>query len=448
LLLAACAADSGTRSVASPPGASDAAGGKPLPRPCPSELSRDTRCLAGRDELGAHFWIAVPARWNGMLVLHAHGGPELGAPSSERTERDLARWAVWSKAGFAWAGSSFRQGGVAVHAAAEDTERLRRIFIGAVGAPSRTVLHGQSWGASVAAIGAEMFGAARDASGRLPYDGVLLTSGVLGGGTQSYDFRLDLRVVYQAVCANHPRPDEPQYPLWQGLPPASKLTRAELSARIDECTGIAHAAVQRSPAQQARLRTLLDVVHIPERSLVSHLQWATYHFQDIVFERLDGRNPFGNDGVRYAGSSDDAALNAKVARYRADPAAVAALAADADPSGRITMPVLSLHAVDDPTAFVELESTYRDTVERAGAGDRLVQAFTDEHEHSYLADAEYVAAMQALLDWIDRGTKPTPADIAARCTQVDAFFDPAGGCRFLPQYRPAPLATRVPPRAR
>jgi len=48
---------------------------------------------------------------------------------------------------------------------------------------------------------------------RPPYDAVLLTSGVLAGGTRSYDFRLDLRVVYQAVCGNHPRPDEAQYPL-------------------------------------------------------------------------------------------------------------------------------------------------------------------------------------------------------------------------------------------
>ena len=62
-----------------------------------------------------------------------------------------------------------------------------------------------------------------------PYDAVLLTSGVLGGGTRSYDFRLDLRVVYQALCNNHPRPDEPAYPLWMGLPANStKIGRAHV----------------------------------------------------------------------------------------------------------------------------------------------------------------------------------------------------------------------------
>jgi hypothetical protein len=178
----------------------------------------------------------------------------------------------------------------------------------------------------VAAIAAE---AAADApTGQPPYDAVLLTSGVLGGGTHSYDFRLDLRVVYQAVCGNHPRPDEPQYPLWQGLPPGSALTRAELRERVASCTGIDRPAARRSDEQRRRLRTLLDVIHIPERTLASHLQWATWDFQDIVFKRLGGRNPLSNEGVRYLGSDDDDALNARVARYRAD-----------DGGGRVSRPM-------------------------------------------------------------------------------------------------------------
>ena len=52
------------------------------------------------------------------------------------------------------------------------------------------------------------------------YDGAL-TNGVLGGGSRGYDYRVDLRVVYQYCCQNLPRPSELQYPLWQGLRPAS-----------------------------------------------------------------------------------------------------------------------------------------------------------------------------------------------------------------------------------
>jgi alpha-beta hydrolase superfamily lysophospholipase len=414
----------------------------PVAIACPAEVAPFAHCLAGRDSAGAYYLVAMPERWNGELVLHAHGGPTLGAPSPKRIVEDLQRWAIVPRAGYAWAGSTFRQGGVAVRAAAEDTERLRRLFVAHVAKPARTILHGQSWGASVAAKAAETY--LVDERGKRPYDGVLLTSGVLGGGTQSYDFRLDLRVVYQYLCDNHPRPDEPAYPLWTGLPPQSSLTAAELARRADACLGTATPAAQRTPEQQRRLRTIVDVLRIPERSVVGHLSWATWHFQDIVQNRTGGLNPFGNDGVRYAGSADDAALNAGVLRYRADPASVARFGADTDLGGRIPVPVLTVHATDDPTAFVELESVFRTTMERAGSADQLVQTYTSDHEHSYLSDPVYPALLEALLQWVDRGTKPTPEAVAARCEALQTQYGP--GCRFLPGYQSGPLAGRVAPR--
>ena len=404
---------------------------------CPTGLPAATRCLTGRDEAGAYYWIAVPAAWNGVLVLHAHGGPELGPPRAERTAQDLTRWAVMVKAGYAWAGSTYRQGGVAVRAAGEDTERLRNLFITNIAKPKLTILHGQSWGASVAAKAAEAYPGS--------YDGVLLTSGVLGGGTRSYDFRLDLRVVYQALCNNHPLPTEAAYPLWQGLPLDAKLTHAELARRVDACTGLRLKHELRTPEQQKNLDAILKVVRIPERSLIGHLNWATWHFQDIAFKRLGGANTFGNTDAKYVGSSDDAALNAAVARYRADPDAVARFAEDTNPTGRITVPVLTTHAADDPVAFVELDSAFLETMRAAGTDDHLVQTFTDEHEHSYLSDAEYPALMKALLEWVTKGEKPTPKRVAEWCTALLPEF--GGGCHFVPDYHPGPLSERVTPRS-
>jgi pimeloyl-ACP methyl ester carboxylesterase len=408
------------------------------PATCPKGVAAGSRCLAGRDSAGAHYWLAMPPQWSGTLVVHAHGGPELGEPKAERPLADLERWAVWTRAGHAYAGSGFRQGGVAVRSAAEDTERVRRLFIAEFGAPKRTVLHGQSWGAGVAAVAAEMYASS--------WDAVLLTSGVLGGGTQSYPFRLDLRVVYQALCGNHPAPGEPVYPLWQGLPEGSKLTRPELAARVDACTGVGRKPAERTAAQQRVLDDITRVIRIPESALMGHMNWSTWHFQDIALRRTGGGNSFGNEGVRYSGSSDDEALNARVLRYRADPQAVAIFGADTDPQGRIGVPVLSVHGVHDAVAFVELESHFRQTMERGGSAQRLVQAFTDDAEHSYTRDAQYVAAIDALLEWQRGGPKPTPAAIDARCRGLDAAWSPAQACRFLPQYTPAPLAQRVPPR--
>ncbi|MDD2545663.1 MAG: hypothetical protein PHI55_05195 [Burkholderiaceae bacterium] len=418
----------------------------PVATACPPGIAALADCRAGQDSAGAYYLIALPRQWNGHLVLHAHGGPALGAPRPERAMEDLERWSIMVRAGYAWAGSTFRQGGVEVRAAAQDTERLRQIFATQVASPRRTFLHGQSWGASVAARAAEMFPLTPD--GRRPYDAVLLTSGVLAGGSRSYDFRTDVRVVYQALCHNHPRPTEPAYPLNIGLPREATLTSADLQARVNECLALHRPAAERTPAQQRKLKTLTDVIRIPASSLQGHLNWATFHFRDVVQYRTGGRSPFGNIGVVYRGSPDDVALNAAVLRYRADPEAVARFAQDTDPTGQIPVPVLTVKGVDDATAFVELDTVFQATMEGAGTGHRLVQTFTRHAGHSYLSDPTYPTLMAALLRWVEEGdaARPTPASIAAQCPAQEAVF--GAGCAFLPDYRPAALHTRVPDRER
>ncbi len=219
----------------------------PKPLACPAEVPAGARCLSGQDSAGLHDVIVVPAARSGVLVLHAHGGPTLGAPKFQRALEDLWRSGIW-------------------------------------------VRDGQSWGA----------------------DG------------------------------------KPPYPLWMGRP------------------------------------------------------------------------VFGNIGARYRGSPDDAALNAAVLRYRADAQAVAAFGADTDPNGHIPVPALTVHAVHDPMAFVELHSHFRSTMAAADAAERLVRTYSDDREHSCLCGPVCPSLTQALL----------------------------AGCRFPPDYEPAPLDSRVTPRQR
>ncbi|GGS02513.1 alpha/beta hydrolase [Streptomyces parvulus] len=407
---------------------------------CPPALAEKATCWTGRDTGGAYYTMAVPKDWNGSLVVHAHGGPDLGdASDPARSTEDLGRWAVMVEEGYAWAGSAYRRGGYGARMAAEDTENVRRLFTQRFGRPERTYLHGQSWGGDVAAKAAETYGARRGA-----YDGVLLTNGVLGGGSRGYDYRVDLRVVYQYYCRNHPRPTEPQYPLWQGLRPGSTMTNAGLDARLRECTGYDSAPADRTALQQRNLDDILAVTGIPERTLESHLRFATFTFRDIVSSRLDGRNPWSNRGVRYSGSHDDKALNAGVERFSADPAARRDLSYDSDLTGRVDLPVLTLHAIDDPTAFVEHEAAYRATLDGAGRGRNLVQTFTRESEHSSLSDSEYAASIAALDAWASTGRKPAPHSIAASCATFDATY--GDGCFYDPGFHPKPYASRVLPR--
>ncbi len=427
-LLLGCGAPSMTRANTVP---------APIQKDCPAEWPVGSRCFTGVDVKGAWYAVGIPPQWDReVLVVHAHGGPDLDQTSEKRVLADLKRWAITGRAGHAWIASSYRSGGYGWTAAGEDVETSRQLFVQRFGPARRTILHGQSYGGGVAAKLAERAGSS--------YDAVLLTNGMLGGGTRYLEFRFDLRVVYQHVCRNHPRPDEKQYPLWMGLPADSKLTLAELTERVNECTGARLPAAQRTSQQQRNLADIVNVVRIREDSLVRHMEQSTWLFRDLTLRLLGGRNPFDNTRVEYRGSSDDTALNAGVARYAADPQAVADLARDSAPTGKVGLPVLTLHAIDDPTAFVELESAYRQALDRAGSADKLVQVFTEEREHSYLSDPEYPTMFTALLRWIDGGERPTPGSVARLCAQGEERF--GKGCLVRPEYIPAPLESRVAPR--
>lgn len=397
----------------------------PEPIDCPRSVGDGVICLSLQDAAGAWLIIAKPANWNGRLIVHAHGGPRLGEPEREDSLEDLDRFSVMVRQGYAWIGSSYRRGGYGVRSAAEDVDRSRAVFWSLYGRPERTLLHGQSWGGNVAAKAAELYGV--DETGALNYDGVLLTNGVLNGGTKAYQFRADLRAVYQYVCGNHPAPSDPQYPVWQGLPAGAQMSRAELRRRIVDCTGIGLSGRDRTAQQTRRKRDILAVTGLEEDELIAHMNWATFTFQDLVQVRLGGRNPFDNSATVYSGSSDDAALNAGVERFTADPEAMALLAHDADLTGEIVAPTVTLHALHDPTVFYAAEAVYAETVASAGRAHLLVQAATDEDEHSKLEDAGYLTVLAALERWIDTGERPDPNRFQQDCV---ADHTPRS-CRFV-----------------
>jgi pimeloyl-ACP methyl ester carboxylesterase len=317
----------------------------------------------------------------------------------------------------------------------------RRFFVDRLGKPRRVILHGVSYGGLVGAKLLEEFATAPD--GTKNYDGALLTSGLVTGSVRGYEFRVDLRVVYQHYCKNLPRPDEPRYPLWIGIPEDSKLDMRGLAALVDECTGVSKAAAERGEAQKRNLANITRVIGIPEGLLVRHMQSAAFVFRDI-HKMLGGRNPFSNEGIRYKGSDDDEALNSSVERFSYDRSALADLRADGEPRGVLPIPAITIHSINDPQVMVEVQSSWRDAVRAAGNAERLVQTFTDEGEHSSQSAPELAAALGALAAWIDKGEKPSPKSIASGCETSRASLD--GPCRFHVDYEPKPFWTRFYPR--
>lgn len=409
---------------------------------CPEAIASLATCYGIKHESGAFILAAMPKTWNGDLVAFAHGGPSMLPPNPNGSKNDLTKYSIAVKRGFGWVASSYRREGYGVQMAAQDTDNARRFFVERIAKPRHTYLHGASYGGLVGAKLVETI--ARNADGSLNFDGALFNSGAVGGATLNYQHRVDLRAVYQYYCKNLPRPDQAQYPLWMGVAADAKMTLKDLDAVVDECTGVSKPAAARTEQQKKNLADIIGVMGYPENLLVRHMQAATLLFRDIVQRTTAGRDPFDNTGIRYHGSSNDEELNRNVARFTADPAAVAVLKADGDMTGKLPVPVVSIHSINDPQVPVEQQSAYHDTVAAAGSGDKLVQAYTDERAHTGQSAPELAAALDAVVQWVEKGTKPTAQSIAAACEQFRATFE--GPCSWHPEFTPKPYGTKFYPR--
>jgi molybdopterin biosynthesis enzyme len=118
-------------------------------------------------------------------------------------------------------------------------------------------------------------------------------------------------------------------------------------------------------------------------------------------ERLDGQ-PFDNTERVYAGSSDDAALNAGVARFTADAAALAATS-EFETAGALRVPVVTLHTTGDPIVPYEQQALYIKKVTGAGAAALLEQIEVGRYGHCSFEAAEVLGAFSNL---IGRLTQP------------------------------------------
>ncbi len=429
--------------AASAPGlAQTAPGALPETTACPEAIASLATCYGIKHESGAFILAAMPKTWNGDLVVFAHGGPSMLPPNANGSKNDLTKYSIAVKRGFGWVASSYRREGYGVQMAAQDSDNARRFFVERIAKPRHTYLHGASYGGLVGAKLVETL--ARNADGSLNFDGALFNSGAVGGATLNYQHRVDLRAVYQYYCKNLPRPDQAQYPLWMGVAADAKMTLKDLDAVVDECTGVSKPAAQRSEQQKKNLADIIGVMGYPENLLVRHMQASTLLFRDIVQRTTGGRDPFDNTGIRYHGSSNDEELNRNVARFTADPAAVAVLKADGDLTGKLPVPVVSIHSINDPQVPVEQQSAYHDTVAAGGSGDKLVQAYTDERAHTGQSAPELAAALDAVVAWVEKGTKPTAQSIAAACEQFRATFE--GPCSWHPEFTPKPYGTKFYPR--
>jgi hypothetical protein len=97
---------------------------------------------------------------------------------------------------------------------------------------------------------------------------------------------------------------------------------------------------------------------------------------------------------------------------------------NADYSGKIKNPVLTMHTIIDPLVTVSQENRYAQTVAEAGRSRLLFQTYTNGNGHCNFTGTQLVTAVNAINDWVRTGTRPTQANFPAAAGFVPNFVAP------------------------
>ncbi|PYP34601.1 MAG: hypothetical protein DMD46_15985 [Gemmatimonadetes bacterium] len=163
--------------------------------------------------------------------------------------------------------------------------------------------------------------------------------------------------------------------------------------------------------------------------------WYSFRGTNDAIEKTGGM-PFDNVDRSYAGSHDDAALNAGVARFRftADPALVAQL----QTSGRLARPLVTIHTTGDPIVPIWHEPLYRKKLSFFG---RLLHTpiTVNRYGHCNLTDAEVVAAFAVLV------LKVTGFNLLVSDRVLPSLGAQAEFMRLSQAYGASPTLTHEPP---
>ncbi len=427
----------------------------------------------------ADYKIEVPVAWNGTLFLYSHGlvTPDQPNPAQDAggPEEVIGPWLL--RQGFAIAGSSYGSTLWAVADAFTDQMALLDYFSQHVGKPRRVVAWGHSLGGLISAgliqLHSDRFAAA------------ISFCGIVAGAVGYANTLLDGAYAFRTLLA-------PESDL-QVAPILNSATNAQIALSV-------YNAARATPAGQARIAMAASMADLPgwfdpngKQPEATDLggwtsaidQWFANSLIPAAFslpfdfEHRAAGNPSWNMGVNYheqfaisagrnqvtalyqaAGLDVDRDLRALDAGQRVvpDAEAVAYLKQNITFDGQLRVPVLTMHTTADGTVIPEDETAYADVVKAAGNQDMLRQLFVNRAGHCAFTPAETIAAIETVLDRLDRGhwdnsaLAPTAMNAHARAAGSSyqryrsQFAGPPSFVDFSagPYPRPFPFGARAP----
>ncbi|WP_246108046.1 hypothetical protein [Saccharothrix saharensis] len=414
--------------LAPPAAASTPPGDRPLPGytvdnpPLPPAQvgGEPSRVSQGVHEHAA-YTIEVPPRWNGRLVLWAHG--YRGA--STVLTVDPPAYGLRQKLldqGFAWAASSYYANGYDVEAGVLGTHALAEHFRKLVGKPRDTFIVGVSMGGHVIGRSLEQFPGFYRAA--LPLCGVL-------GDQELFDFFLDYNLTAQALSGIRAWPAPADYltavvPRIQG---ELGLTGTPNERGAQFAAIVAHRSGGPRPGFAPALAYWKDYLFgLAAPSEGEGLAADPGQIATNVLTRYEPNAPVdvNREVQRVLPENPKARLTPKLTEVPRV-------------AGRPTAPVLSLHDLGDLFVPFSMEQAYERDVERNGRGHLLAQRAIRAAGHCEFSPNEVGAAWDDLVTWADTGRRPA-ADVVDDPAVVAA---PTYGCRFTdPAAYTAPNSTR------
>ncbi len=355
---------------------------------------------------GSSYEIDVPANWNGDLVLYAHGIVQADLPVALPSSQDGydALQTALLNGGFAVAASSFSSNGWSLDDAVRRTHQLSGVFRSQVGQPKRIFLVGHSMGALAIVKLAEKFPG--------QYDGALPMCGPLGGALPELQYAGDARTTFDfyfpGVLPGTPFdvPDGTQY-----LSPFDAGGPSLLFLNV-------FAALSANPSATFQWATAAKLPFANDVELANSALYVVgfvLRYTNDFIERVNGKIPYDNRGTQYQVNATldpatnmflSSLLNAGVQRFDADPAALNYYERNYTPTGRIGIPVLTLHTTRDPAIPVAHEALFQALVSDAGESDLLVQRSINRWGHCAFTPAEIVSGFSDLVEWVTTGEKP------------------------------------------
>ena len=332
--------------------------------------------------------------------------------------------------GYALAGSAYKDNGWAVEEGVQDLKNLVTHFRGSVGQPEHTIIWAFSMGTVITFKSMEQFGGI--------YDGALAACAVGAGATRSWDSSGDLMLAYDTVF---------------GMP-AAWGNVGDIRDDIDFDTEVLAKLFPElsSPLNFPKFEFLRFVTGTPGRGITPPPPPAFYPnwvITDMFFStearaelerRARGpivqnlnRNYNLTAGERAyliglglpAAAIDNWLIAMNGGRiYSAPNYSRNYVERNADYSGKIKNPVLTLHTLIDPLVTVTQERAYADTVAGAKRSDSLYQAYTNGNGHCNFTPQQLLVSLGAITNWVETGTKPTPANFPTALGFLPSTFVP------------------------